>query len=96
MNAILSIVVTGSILGRPASLVATAIGAIYNVIVAFALFGFMPTADQNATVNVALLAIIAVLATNRDSSQSQAITQAKANTKVAAVTGSDPSEPLAP
>lgn len=52
----------GTIGGRPANLWVAAAAAIYNIAVVFHLFGFDPTVDQNATVNVAIIALVALFA----------------------------------
>ncbi len=50
------------ILGRPSNLIVAALAALFNVLVAFQILGFMPSPEQIGVVNVAIFAIVAVIA----------------------------------
>ena len=63
--------VTGEILGRSANLWVGAVAAIYNLFVVFHLGGFDPTGEQNGAVNVAILALVILLANSRDNAIAQ-------------------------
>ncbi len=65
--------VNGTIFGRAANLWVAAVGAIFNLLVVFQVGGFNPDSSQQATANLAIVALIALFANARENAVAEDI-----------------------